>query len=90
MNREYRVGQHIVYVDPKGQRREALVTVWWSGDQRVPEYVSESGEPGCNVVIVSDDDQRTDKYGRQIEHETSVVHKSKQVAHGRYWCWADE
>jgi hypothetical protein len=90
MERSYEVGAHIVYVDPKGVRRDALVNVWWTNDQEIAEYRSVSGEPGCNLVIVSDDEARKDSYGRQTEHATSVVHKTKQVAPGNFWCWPDE
>jgi len=29
MEREYRVGQHVIYVDGYGNRRDALVKTWW-------------------------------------------------------------
>jgi hypothetical protein len=90
MEREYKIGQHVVFVDPYGQRRDALVTIWWSGGQLIPAYVSQSGEPGCNLIVVSADEKKDDNYGRQTEHFSSVVHQSKQVAHGNYWCWPDE
>ena len=77
-----KVGDHVIYVDAHGQERNALVTIVWAG---IPTYVSESGEPGCNVVIVADDAAKDDPYGRQIERWTSVVHKTKQPAHGNYW-----
>ena len=56
----------------------------------VVSYESATGEPGCNLVYVSSDAERTDNCGRQMERATSVVHKSKQPAHGMYWCWPDE
>ncbi len=91
MERKYEVGQHVVYVDRVGTRQDALVTVWWGpGPGGVPGYTSETGEPGCNVVIVSKDAAKTDSYGRQIERETSIVHRSKQPAPAFYWCWPDE
>jgi len=90
MERKYDFDSQIIYVDPKGVRHSALVTVWWNGNQTIESYLSESGEPGCNLVFVSGDENRKDSCGRQIEHATSVVHKSKQAAHGNYWCWPDE
>jgi len=87
MERKYEIGQHVIFVDPRGVRRDALVTVWW-GD--VTSYRSESGEPGCNLAFISGDESRQDSCGRQIERSTSVVHKSKQPAHGNYWCWPNE
>lgn len=89
MERKYLIGQHIKYVDKFGVARDALTTIWWM-PQDVPAYESSTGEPGCNLVIVSGDKEKDDSYGRQIERETSVVHKSYQVAHGCYWCWPDE
>lgn len=56
----------------------------------VPEYTGPTGEPGCNLVYVDGDRTKNDPYGRQISRETSVVHKSKQPAHGNFWCWPDE
>lgn len=87
MERQFNVGQHVVYVDQYGKRHDALITIWWSAYE---PYLSETGQPGCNLVLVSGEEAKTDSYGRQIERETSVVHRSKQVAHGRYWCWPDE
>jgi len=90
MERKYEVGSPVVYVDPRGVAHDALVTVWWTGNRPIPEYVSATGEPGCNLVFVSDDETRTDQYGRQIDRNTSVVHQSKQPAHGCFWRWPDE
>jgi hypothetical protein len=90
MERKYDFNSRIVYVDPKGNHRSALVTVWWNGTQTVEDYVSKSGEPGCNLVFISGDENRRDSCGRQTEHATSVVHKSKQVAPGNFWAWPDE
>lgn len=94
MERSYDLNSQIVYVDPKGVRHSAIVTVWWAngadGQNEIKEYVSASGEPGCNLVFTSKDPERKDSYGRQIERATSVVHKSKQPAHGSFWCWPDE
>lgn len=86
MEREYKVGQSVVFVDSFGHEHNALVTIWWGLDC----YTSSSGELGCNLVIVSKDEQKDDSYGRQIERHTSVVHKSKQSASAFYWRWADE
>lgn len=90
MEREYSVGQSIIYFDSYGVPHKALVTIWWMGDQEVASYRAENGEPGCNVVYVSEDPLKKDSYGRQTERATSVVHISKQPAHGYKWCWPDE
>lgn len=108
MERQYTVGQHIVFVDGYGKRHPALVKCWWvqwpeggyKNDPRFPDIPAEAiayhkemhkgSEPGCNLVFVSSDVQRNDNCGRQTEIQTSVVHKSQQVAHGMYWCWPEE
>lgn len=41
--------------------------------------------PSVNVVFVTDDGNRTDPYGRQIDRATSVPHHEDQTAHGYYW-----
>jgi hypothetical protein len=87
--RTYDHNSSIVYVDPQGVAHSALVTQWWNGDTPVEAYMSAHGEPGCNLVYVADKAKR-DPYGTQIERATSVVHKSKQPAHGNYWAWPDE
>jgi len=96
MEREYEVGQHVIFVDPKGRRREALITAWWQAwISQPPDYKEtildpNAGEPGCNLIVVSEDEKKDDTFGRQSEHETSVVHKSAQNAPGNFWCWPDE
>lgn len=109
MEKSYRIGQAVVYVDPKGVRHPALVKCWWAqwpADTEtkypdrakhpdLPDEVAEAhrklnGEPGCNLVFVSADVERNDSCGRQTEIATSVVHESRQTAHGNFWCWPDE
>lgn len=87
MDRKLEVGSAVVYVDQFGKPHNALVSIVW---QSVDSYRSDSGEPGCNLVLISGDASKTDQYGTQIERETSVVHMTKQPAHGRYWRWSDE
>lgn len=58
-----RLGQHIVYVDEHGRKRDALVT-----NVGVPS----DPKTWINLVIVSDDTAQTDSYGRKIERRTSV------------------
>jgi hypothetical protein len=91
MERTHKVGQQVVFVDQYGKKHDALITIWWGQDDqgnRLPG--NPEGELGCNVVYVCDDVEKRDSCGRQIERSTSVVHKSKQIAHGMYWCWPDE
>jgi hypothetical protein len=80
----YEPGDRIVYVDEVGEPHNAIVTCWWKD---VDHYRGggKDGEPGCNLVFVSDDDSKRDPYGRQIERRTSVVHREFQPAPGNYW-----
>lgn len=78
------VGKPLTYVDEYGKSHSAIVTADWSytrqeNDGPLPEYAS------LNLVYVVDDKSMTDSCGRQIARATSVVHQSKQQAHGRYW-----
>jgi hypothetical protein len=70
------VGGGVIFVDAHGRQHEALVTAIWGRLEDVP----------CiNVVFVSSDEARQDNFGRQIERETSLVHRSRQAAHGMYY-----
>lgn len=86
-NRTYAVGAHVVYHDEFGRPRDAIVTAWWHAS---PHYSPVTPEPGANLVFASDDDAKHDPYGRQIERETSVVHRTNQPAPGKFWRWPDE
>jgi hypothetical protein len=71
------VGGVVVYHDPTGVPHQALVTAVWG--------------PTCiNVVFTSADGNKTDTYGRQIERQTSLSHKSVMNVHGFYWRYPDE
>jgi hypothetical protein len=101
MDRKLEVGSSIIFVDAKAVRHNALVTIVWD---QVAEYAGRwekdaegkdvwkqvSAWPGCNLVFISGDPERKDSCGRQMERQTSVIHKTMQPAHGMYWCWPDE
>ncbi len=70
------VGKVVKYVDHSGVERDGLVTA---------VHGPAESNPSINVVFVSNDAARKDQYGTQIEHDTSVVHKANQSAHGNYW-----
>lgn len=76
------IGSHVIYVDEFGKRHHALVTQKWG-----PPHDASKGvpAPSLNLVHVDGDTAKSDQYGRQISRPTSVVHKSNQNAHGRYW-----
>lgn len=84
----YKYGAPIVYVDSQSRKHDALVTTWHGVDhyrQNLPTM-----EPGVNLLIVSQDESKTDSYGRQVERFTSVCHRAVQAAHGNYWLWPEE
>lgn len=74
MEREAKVGDHVIWVDSLGRQCNALVTTVWN-----PKLV--------NLVFVSLDENKKDQYGRQIEHATSCSYKAEYHAHGYYWMW---
>lgn len=78
MEKELKVGDHIVFIDEHRVSHEALVTRVW---------VSLGGKPGCNLVFVSGDESKDAPYGRQIERRTSIVHLSQQPARASCWEW---
>lgn len=72
-----KVGAHVIWTDAVGKQHPAIVTAVW-GDPA-------NCVPCINLVVVSDDESKQDTYGRQIERQTSVVHRSTQPAHGWYY-----
>jgi hypothetical protein len=57
--------------------------------------ITEYGEAGTdwpcvNLVVVGDQQDAQDQYGRQIERPSSVVHWTNSSAHGYCWRFADE
>lgn len=69
---ELKVGGSVTYFDEYGVPHDALVTAVWT-----PECI--------NVVYVSNDENKRDPNGRQIERASSVQKKSSVTAHGRYF-----
>lgn len=94
-----KVGDNVIWYDRYGRPRPALVQCI-HGDATMkyypygfknpafPDWETKSGFVGCpsiNVVLISDNPDKEDSYGRQIEHETSVPHREDQRAHGYFW-----
>ncbi len=75
-------GLEIVYCDHVSVEHDALCTAAWGENEFGDDG---SGAPCINVVYVSKDDAKTDSYGRQIERDTSVPHRSSQTAPGNWW-----
>lgn len=70
------VGDPVLVVDETGHPHIGLVTVYFGG-------LADDGP--LNVVFTSGDSSKTDPYGRQLERLSSLSHKSKTTAPGRYW-----
>lgn len=72
------IGEAVIYCDSLQREHEAIVTNVFGGREGVYE-------PSVNVVYTSPDESKTDTYGRQLERDTSVMHRSSQQAPGRWW-----
>lgn len=87
------VGDSVIFVDAHGVERPALLTAVHGVTPEIaknyPEYYKdfdfEAQKPSVNLIIISDDENKRDPYGRQIERHSSVVHQVNQFAHGNYW-----
>jgi len=69
-----KIGDSVTFIDSLRNEHRALVSAVWS--------------PTCiNIIFVSDDANKTDTYGRQIERMTSLMHKSLQgdIIFGNAW-----
>jgi len=80
------VGDHIIFTDTHRRQHSALVTeVWDSGaEQRMDSL------PALNLLYVVEDETRKDQYGRQIERESSVVHREMNSAGANCYRLSDE
>ncbi len=69
-----KVGDTVTFINEYRLEQPALVTAVWS-------------DTCINVLFISRDENKTDSYGRQIERNTSVMHKSCQgeVIFGNCW-----
>ena len=80
-------GETVIYHDAFGKPHVALVNEVWS----LASHAQEEEElPTVNLVYISTDKTKQDAWGRQIERDSSVVHKSNTSAHGNYWRFEDE
>jgi hypothetical protein len=77
MERELKFGQEVIFIDPYKREHRALIT-------------DVHGNTCCNLVFVSDDEKKTDDWGRQLERESSCVHISQNEARAHCWKHIDE
>src|SRR5882672_4519258 len=73
-------GSYVIAVDEVGKEHNALVTANWGAK----EHCKTAG-PTINLLYVSDDETKTDQYGRQIDrHMSSTMHaRQGGCVHGR-------
>lgn len=106
MERAFKTGCKIVFIDEHRQAHDALVTCWHHGGpegQTVDEMLQEARDRGvenpqvympcCNLVFVSENEDKHDPYGRQIERHSSVSYGRNQGPKeflGMCWAWPDE
>lgn len=115
MERELKIGQHLVFLDEYRRERDALL-LCIHGDPKGGQQEVVKGEDGkpitddrgfmkmrtvpgtegtnwpcVNLVVVSDNSDAKDQYGRQTTKDaTSVVHWTDNSAQGYCWKFADE
>ena len=84
------IGSPVKVVDEVGVEHDAIATATWGANPAgMQEYDDSEGKKvflAINVVFVSADPEKTDCYGRQTEHLSSVAHRSSVgECPGRYW-----
>jgi hypothetical protein len=85
-------GDHVIVFDSHGQKHNGIVTRIHTAYGMSPEEHREkySAWPCINVVFVSDDPERTDSYGQQIERYSSFSHRAPGMPNGMNFLWPDE
>ena len=82
--RELNVGDSVVFIDSQRRRLAGLV-------QAIHGRFGPNNNPAINLIVVSPDASKTDTYGRQIEHFTSVGHADCQKpVIGMCWHFPDQ
>ena len=82
------VGQHVIYTDAERNKHDALVTTVWGKPEWNPEHPQsypENWPPMVNLVYVLKNPDRTDQYGNQTYHATSVPNSIANAAGGIMW-----
>lgn len=96
MERELKIGQHLVFIDEHRRERDALL-ICIHGEPKGSKYRLEGESedridwPCVNLVVVCYEEDAQDQYGRQTTKEpSSVVHWANSSANGYCWRFADE
>lgn len=82
-----KIGDVVQVLDEQSVQHAALVTNVWTDGKPHAEY-DETGvvQLAINVVFVTADKAKTDCYGAQTEHLSSVSHRSAAGnCPGRFW-----
>lgn len=106
MERVFKTGCKIVFIDEHRRAHDALVTCWHHNEpegRTFNEVVQEARDKGVkdpqnympciNLVFVSENADKHDPYGRQIERHSSVSYGRSQHPRpflGMCWAWPDE
>lgn len=77
------VGDVVKYVDELKVEHNALIVCVHRAEMGHPGATDDY--PAVNLVYVVSDKEKEDSWGRQIERDASVVHKTNQSAGGNYW-----
>lgn len=83
-----KVGDAVKILDENSVEHDALVTANWGQQDAngVSQFEEGKHGPCINVVFVTADKAKTDCYGAQTEHLSSIQHRdSPGVAPGRVW-----
>ena len=84
-----RVGDTVIYHDEHGKPHNALLTCVHGWETEGIPVIDQM--PCVNLLYVSSDEKRQDDYGRQVERDSSCVHKTMNGGvHGGYWRNAHE
>lgn len=73
-----KIGDAVMFVDEHSVEHPALLTQVWVD----PQHREQSA---VNLVFVAGDETKTDQYGRQTLHATSVPHRTRTSAPGYFW-----
>ena len=90
--RQYRLGEHVIYFDEFGRPHDALLTAV-HGERTEVDYegaIRKIEEPCVNLLFLSPDKARKDTYGRQIERRSSCMHTTYNSAWGNSFCLPKE
>ena len=76
-----KTGLGVIYMDEHQKIRHALITADWN-------KTIDNGP--VNLVIVADDNDKQDQYGRQLERKSSIAHISQGYETLRANCWCSD